>query len=287
VSQFYPSSSNLKVSFDELRQRARSALHRGDIAESERFLAKVLKQNKKDHGSYAIIAELHLSQNRIHEALLSYMRAVNLHPQSLAYKERFLEIAGRTLATGYSKPLADALVACLKTRELDCTKVTRFWLSLVKVAPRFEATFGLATRKSFDPSNRLFFEQLTDFRPLFTPLFLEGIKNLLVYDPLFEEFITHIRRHLLNDLGSERSKFTPGDHLTLAAALSHYAFFSDFLLSLTAEEESKIEALTNRIESETSAAKDASSIAVLACYRPLYGLANATEILENFTKPHP
>jgi SAM-dependent methyltransferase len=265
----------------------RSALLRGDIDEAERCLDAALKRNKQDHVCYALAAELRLSQNRAPEAIALYMRAVNICPEVRIYKERFLDLVGGSIATSYNKPIASALIACLRTRDLDCSKIVRFWKSLLQAEPRFHAAFGLEDRQSFDPSNIGFFESLTDFRPLFTPLFLEGLKKLLVYDPVFEELMCHIRRHLLNDLDSARKRFSADEHVALASALSHYAFRSDFVLDVTEEERQKTLELRRRIETGTDGATDAARIAMLACHQPLYCLANARDILANFNRPGP
>jgi len=265
----------------------RSALLRHAFEEADHCLAVALKRDKQDHVCYALAAELRIAQNRAPEAILCYARAVNIAPRIRIYKERFLDLAGASIATSYSKPLANALIACFKTREIDCSKIVRFWRSLMEAEPRFHAAYGLAGRQSFGPANGAFFEGLTDFRPLCMPLFLEGIKRLLVYDPVFEEFVTHVRRHLLKELDSARRKFAADDYVALASALSHYSFLSDFVLGVTEEERHTTQELRHRIETEVKTANDAAHVAVLACYQPLYELANAKDVLANFSKSGP
>ena len=70
------------------------------------------------------------------------------------------------------------------------------------------------------------------------------------------------------------------EQIVLASALSHYAFFTDFILEETEREQQCIGPLRRRIE--TGTASDEAAVALFACYRPLYMLGNANRILETF-----
>jgi hypothetical protein len=106
-------------------------------------------------------------------------------------------------------------------------------------------------------------------------------KSNVVCDMAFEEFVTDIRRHLLDQFSKEKEgRFPHERYIVLASALSHYVFFTDFILEETRHEQERIGALRWRIEAGT--AVTAAAIALLACYRPLYALSNADDILETF-----
>src|SRR6185503_11224154 len=156
----------------------------------------------QDHAALAAMSETELQRNNINEAFRWCMAAVNTAPHVYAYKKRFLDLAQSGVDVRYSDALANAVAACLRTPELSGLLTN--WSLLASAEPGFHSAYGLAQRKSFDPSNGAFFAALNDFRPLFSPLFLEGLRGHVICDPVFEEFITHIRRHLLNDLGSQR-----------------------------------------------------------------------------------
>ena len=275
----------LQSESENLRREAQRALEQGDTETAERCLAEALKRNAKDHSALALMAEIRLRQKNVNGAFSLYRDAVNAAPQVHWYKKRFLNLAGLGVAVSYSESLANALVACLRTPDL--ASLLENWSSLLLAEPSFHAAYGLANRQNFDPSNRAFFAGLADFRPLFSPLFLEGIKSNVVCSPVFEEFITQIRRHLLFDLGTARRRFTPDQVLALASALSHYALLTDFILDSTDDEKSRTDELRRRVETEDDAAKDTAAIAVLACYRPLYTLKNAEQILDNFKASGP
>ncbi len=264
---------------EKLRGMAEQAIKRGQADEAQRYLAQALRKRADDHAALATMAELRLADKDVLQAIFCYAHAIKARANIRSYKERFVDLAGSALAANYSADFASALVACFRTPDLDCTKASRFWWSLVVAEPDFHAAFSLAERRGFEPSNRAFFENLRDFGPLFSPLFLEGLRNLLPFDPLFEEFVTHIRRHLWSDLGV---RLTAEKHTTLACALSHYAFATDFILDVTSEERRRIGELRHRIESGEETAGDAASIALLACYEPLHTLTNEQQILERY-----
>lgn len=269
-----------KLQSEKLRRLAEDAIKHGRRDEAQHYLAQALARDERDHAALAMMAELRLAEEDVLQAIFCYAHAIDACPTSRPYKERFLDLASGALAANYSDVFANALIACFRTPALDCTQAGRFWVSLLVAEPRFHTAFGLKGRRSFDPSNRAFFEGLSAFQALFTPLFLEGLPRIVAYDPVFEEFVTHIRRHLLADLGTART-FSADELTTLACALSHYAFATEFVLATSEDESARVEALRRRIE-EGELASDAASIALLACYRPLHGLADAWELLERF-----
>src|SRR5215471_3087477 len=270
---------------DEKQKAARRALEAGDIAGAERSLAEILEENPADHVTLSLMAEFRLLAGDPEQAFKLYTRAVNAAPQVLEYKKRFISLAGLGLQLEYSEALANALIACLKTPGLST--LLESWTGLMLREPRFHSAYGLINRKSYDPSNRAAFANLTEFGPLFTPLFIEGIKANVVGDPVFEEFLTHIRRHLLDDFGDGHARFSPREFAILASALSQYAFLTDYILDADESERERIARLIQNVEASPPSLADGAKIALIACYQPLYGLKNARALLETFQSEHP
>jgi SAM-dependent methyltransferase len=269
---------------EKLHRQARAALAANDLAGAEHLIARALKKNAGDPGALALSGELRLRQNQPHEAFLFFLRAVNADPEVHTHKERFLELASIGFPMRFDDALASALVACLKTPDL--ASQLENWFGLMASEPRFHAAYGLANRRSFDPANRAFFASLTDFRPLLAPLFLEGIKTHLVCNPVFEEFLTHIRRHLLHDLDAANPRLPAQQMASLASAIAHYALYSEFILAVSDEEQTRTDALRKAVET-ADAARNACAVAVLACYLPLHALANARELLALYKDSEP
>ena len=260
-------STSVPVSSEVLRRHARRSLARGDLGKAERLLAEALDNAPNDHEALALMADLQLGSGRLADAFHLYVRAVNAAPDVHLYKERFLELAGRGLDLIHSDALEAAVVACLKTPEL--AGVLENWAVLLMANPRFRSIFGLTDRTA----------SALDVELLLRPLFLEGLKSNVVCDPSFEAFVTQVRSQLLDHFSNEGS-FAREEHFRLASALSHYAFFTDFILEETERERDRITELRRPIENGKRLNADA--IALLACYRPLYALANARDIFATF-----
>ncbi len=273
-------STTAEVTSEILRRQAEASLAEGNVEKAERALAEALTKAPNDHRALALMAELRLRNDRIGDAFDLYMRAVCASPGVHLYKERFLELAGRGLSVVHTEHLETAVAACLKTPDL--AGAVENWASLLMASPDFQAAYGLANRQPFDGANNSASFNLTDIRPLFRPLFLEGMKSSVVCDPVFEAFVTHVRRHVLDAFSAGDGRFLKEEYVVLASALSHYAFFTDFILEETESEKHRISELRRRIEAERESAGNAAAIAMFACYRPLYGLANSDEILETF-----
>ena len=269
-------STTAHVTSESLRRHAEASLAEGNFETAERSLAEALSRAPDDHKALALMAELRLRTDRIGDAFELYTRAVCASPGVHLYKERFLELAGNGLSVVHSEHLERAVAACLKTPDL--AGAVENWSSLLMASPGFQAAYGLAKRRPFDGASFDF----ADIEPLCRPLFLEGLKSNVVCDPVFEAFVTHLRRHLLDAFSAGDGRLPGEQHVVLASALSHYAFFTDFILEETEAERQRITALGRRIESDGATAGNAGAIAMFACYRPLDGLANSAEILETF-----
>jgi len=269
-----------QVTSEILCEQAKIALAQGDLEKADRCLAQALDQGRDDHSTLALMAEVRLRNEKVADAFALYVRAVNAAPGVHLYKERFLELAGRGLNVVHSEHLELAVVACLKTPDL--AGAVENWASLLKANPDFQASYGLANRQPFDGANQSFHFNVANFKQLLRPLFLEGMKSSVVCDPVFEEFVAHVRRHLLDEFSARQGRFPREEYVVLASALSHYAFFTDFILEETEFEQQRIGELGCRIEREREIASNAAAIAIFACYRPLYSLANSDDILETF-----
>jgi SAM-dependent methyltransferase len=219
-------------------------------------------------------AEISMARGDIETAFALYIQAVNVAPDIHLYKERFLELASRGLHVTHSNELETAVAACLKTPDL--AGAVENWAGLLMANPDFQATYGLDGRRAFDPARKP--TAVATIEPLLRPLFLQGMKSNVVCNPLFEEFITEVRRHLLDAF--LKNGGVSDHYLALASALSHYALFTDFILEESESEQHGIDALRRALETEST--RSAAAVVLVACYRPLCSLANADDLLRVF-----
>jgi ubiquinone/menaquinone biosynthesis C-methylase UbiE len=238
---------------------------------------EVLRREDNNPAAWALQAELYAVKGKISDAISSCARAICANPAALEYKQRFIELASGRTVTRYDELNEYALTECLKTPEsLDCQRINLLWSTHITCTPDFYATYGqaLVTMKLFDPANKEFFEKITNFKPLFSPCFLMGLRDIVVHTPLFEEFLTHIRKHLLQDHGLWK-KFTREEAVTLASALAQYIFNTDYILDCSKEELDKVQSIL--------LPDDAAAVALFACYTPLSALPNKEQLSEAFS----
>lgn len=257
---------------DAVHARAQAALRSGRFAEAEHLLRQALTANAADDFALALAAELRVAQQRLDDALLLYAQAVMARTDALPYKERFTELARGIRAADWDPVPADALLACLQTPELDCSRLSGFWYSLVIREPGFRAACDLTGLANFDPANEIALAALRDPAHLHSPLLLEGLKRLIVYEPVFEQFLVRLRRLLLENHGAAS--------IPLAAAIAHYAFHTDYIFEVSDAESARVGELRNRLSHSDLPAE--SGVAVFACYERLSRLPNATQIAARF-----
>lgn len=266
-----------KASNAALLSAAQSYIDRKQYEKAEQMALSVLKKDIQDAAALAMMGELSVLQNKVN--IVYYMMAIQQNPRELSYKERFIELGWKQQAETYQELTEFVLLECLRAgHAIDCTKLQMFWYSHLRLMPAFRQVCDLTGRQAFDPVNKDFFEKMSGFAPLLTPYFLLGLKYLVVSDALFEEFVTHLRKHLLEDF-EENKKFTLSEHASLAAALAHYSFHTDYIFEDTEAEKTKVAALKVRVEGGDNTA---ACVALLACYMPLYKLKNANDVAAAF-----
>lgn len=269
------------ASAENLRAMGEACLRNKSYDEAQEHFEQALELNPADHRTLALLGDLALWNKDVLQALGLYMLAVRENPAEKAYKERFAALATEvTMLTAFSAQVKATLLACLQTPDMDCANMQGLWyltfvadpafkpLYRLKLQGGFLASFSRSAETVFSPEQ---FDACRDYTPLLQPLFLLALEKLVVYALPFEAFLTRLRRALLDDLDAAQKKF--GDaFVPLAAALSHYCFYTEYIFDLSAAETQKIEALRARLE---SGGGDEMETAVYACYAPLHTLGAA------------
>ncbi|MDP2204747.1 MAG: methyltransferase domain-containing protein [Alphaproteobacteria bacterium] len=230
-------------------------------------LESSLALNPQDHGSLSLLAEMRVAENDITQAIGLYVLAIAAAPSVISHKENFLLLAGGTPFTKYNPQTADALVACLKTPEVECGGAQILWLSLFEKSPGIGKIYKnrmSGAMPAFDPSG---LKPGTDLSALDTPLFLEGLRRIAVHYPAFEQFLIQLRRQLLLAGPDKTSPL----HLRIAAALAHYCFYTEYIFDFDAEEQAAAEALRQAINGGDT---NIAALCLYACYAPLAALAD-------------
>lgn len=259
---------------------------RGDPVTAASCFHKALAVDEGDHASNAMLAEVCFAQKDARAFGYSAL-AIAAAPDEIRYKQRFIFMAQEVAFSNHNDVIENTIVECLKTPALDCAPLQQLWYNTLTLNPLYQSIYriqqhakpGLFARigklgstppamtvesvdTHFDAGH---FSGVPDFSPLLRPFFLLALEKIVIYSVPFEEFLTQLRRTLL--LQPER--MTPDARLSLAAALSHYCFNTEYIFPVTAEELQAVGKLDD----------SATAIALRACYAPLSSPAYAQKPL--------
>lgn len=230
----------------------------------------------------SLMAETLEEQGAVMEAVGYAVLAINTDNDNLPAKKQFLRLAGDMHFTHYNPNVESAILACLKTPDLEYGGANVLWGNALLVNPAFIALFTHVMRKRLLPWSKPF-DGITDFSPLLTPYFLLGVSQITVCFLPFERFMVNLRAFLLEQSSTGAPQLPAHDLLTLTAAMARYAFHADFILEISHKEQKQADMFRDKVLNGAASAQD---IAILGCYTPLYSLA-AADAVEDAYKSHP
>ncbi len=267
---------NLRI--DALQDMARKAIHARQYDDAGQYLDEALEINPRDAQTLALRGMTLFWQNDLQQAIGYSMLAVQYAPQEFRYKQGFIALAS-PVKLGQANPhFEKALIACCDDPRVDCTTAWSLWGSMLMTQPGFKEIFKVSEVGDIRSFDKEVFNSDVDFSPLLSPLFLKGLRRIVVYGRLFEDFLTALRAALIADLDRAEKIFLPEAHAALSVALSFYCFNTEYIFDVTEEEKSAAEKLRRQVETDENVSADASRVALCACYSPLYALANAQDI---------
>lgn len=235
-------------------------------------------------------------------------QAVLLQPHMPHHKENFLLCLGlfaqRLALEPQSKTVAQAVNLCLETPDLDLRDVKHIWLPIFSNDPVYSQFYRCFTSSRADGAPSLLdkmmspfggnsgkvyavfdaaqFDGQTDLAPLCTPFFLNGLRQLQIAHIGFEQFLTALRKRLLQSCPPASADAEA--HLALCAALAVYCWETEYIFNTSAEEDAAISTLRAKIESAQNITGMENEIALYACYAPLRQLKNADTLLATFER---
>lgn len=252
------------------RDMASICLLKGDVDQAIDWIDEALEIDIHDHAALAMLAGVYERNNEIAEAMGFLALAIAEKPDEQAYLDAFAIHAGKISFSQFNEPFANALLVCLQRSDINCARLQKPWHSLLSCHPDL---------KGFLDSGR--FDIDTMSAQALHPFFLAGLSRLLVYDMDFEKGLASLRSSLCAELQTEKKHWSSEDLIRLAAALSHYCFFTEYIFDET-EHESSWVALARERFLASPGAVTAEELAVFSCYDALGNLPNIQEL----AKPH-
>lgn len=240
-------------------------------------LCRLMPENLDEKANLALLYNLDSQRTKALETLAEIMRD---HPAEKKYKGLFLSIMGPILLQGHNPLLKQALQSSFDNiYEANLAKAYPVWINLIINDPQcsdMKRTERLLTQDDFDQWTKS--NKPEDCNFLADPFFLDGLRLLIICDPVLEKFLTRMRRWLcLNamQLAAEKrlEKFMP-----FLCALGEQSFFNEYIYAQTDEEISVIHQLIDQIrqQRETGLLSD-QAYALVACYNPLIEAFPAAE----------
>jgi ubiquinone/menaquinone biosynthesis C-methylase UbiE len=241
----------------EIYAQAQKLFAKKDFDGALDALDAILEKNAADAVALALAGDIYAASGDVQQAMGHYGLAVQAAPGNVDYKRQFIHIAGKMAFAQHNPAIEEILCLCLKTPEIECAHAHVLWYSLIRSHPQF-----LALLKN--P-----FEKPVDISFLLQPIFLLGIKRIVICNMEFEGFMTALRRFLLEQGG-------PG---ALIEAVARYCFNTDYIFNRTEAEEKKIADLHLELENNPAARQDVVKTGIYACYEPFYKLKIAKDLV--------
>jgi len=251
------------------RDRAALCLLDNDIDRAEEWLEKALEEDEKDHAALGMMADICMLRGEFQEALGLLVLAIAEKADEKAYLFSFVLCASklRFSFTHFNAAMAHALEACLAHPEISSPPLWRFWHALLTCHPEVSAL--VAPDVAYDSREKAALAE--------HPFFLAGIKKLLVFDVGFERSLTVLRAALRRDLTADSPFWRKEGFLSIAAALSAYCFYTEYIFDTTDEEDVWVGAMRERLSQNPSSVRT-EEIALFSCYEDLGGISAADEL---------
>lgn len=249
-------------------------------------LDAVLAQNADNAPALALLAEIDAARNDLWNALKKTAQAMRLDIGNMDYKKQFLRFGRNIERVTFDADIDQAVLTCLQTPDLDFAGANVLWGSMLLQRPSFRLLLahvywrGIFARK-FLPLKTNPFASIKNFALLLEPYFLLGIRKNVANQLIFEQLMVFLRSFLLDEATAAQPKMTAEDYLTLTAAVAQYAFHTDYILETSPAEQAKVDALQQKLETAIEAAPI--TVALVACYTPLYRLRNAAALAKQFS----
>lgn len=211
-------------------------------------------------------------------AVMYCAKAVQAEPDHAEYVQTFAGAIKGMAIKVFDPDLKEAVTIALASPHADPQIFAEMWYRLLLLDPGFHRVMELAAHKDY-ATFKSAFAGLAAGPSLADPLFLAGLRRLVLPSIVLERFLTHLRRALAED----GNGLADEDVTALAAALGHYCFYTGYIFELTGGEEESIAALRTRIDQAGNLSSCRKDIALLSCYEPLHAHPRAADIRDAFT----
>ncbi len=206
-------------------------------------------------------------------ALHVLAQLIEEYPAEPRYRGVFSNLCGSSNLAQTNPLLKNALQSCFENiYQCNLYKVFPLWLRLILTDP-FCIDLHTAQRLESAEEFDLFLEKTTPSKISFVnyPLFLDGLRLLIVTELTMERILMNMRRWLCLNAPRLAADGRLQGYENFICALGEQLFFNEYIYSQTAEETQAIDYLVSAIRaSQDTGLSRLQSYALVSCYRPLH-----------------
>jgi ubiquinone/menaquinone biosynthesis C-methylase UbiE len=252
---------------------------KGDLQSAVFAYEKAIEENAQNHRAYAGLGKaLELNQQKL-EAIECFGLAIEYAPEEIAYKESLLDLIRNFQIKKFNPKLKELIIDCLKTEGLDCSNIGMIWHSHLKLDASFAPLYKATHQKTFAYFKKVMLKAKNP-QAFMDPYFILGLSKALVFNLDYERFLTGLRHMLLDSLNDDGLPLEEAQLIKIAASLSNYCFFTEYVFATSEEETQKADELQKQVETGEASYLTPLNLAVLACYKPLSQFKN-TDALQS------
>lgn len=267
-----------------LLERAEKHHADGELQQAVDILEDLISADPKNDAACRLMTDILLEAGQSVEAIGYAAMAVHADPDEIVNKEKFAGLSQHAVFTRHNPAIEETVMICLKTPELmNVNNLQVIWLRFLKLKSEYKKLYKVANVSGRAAFNAKAFERAQDYSPLLDDFMIHALRRMTVFDIVFESFVTHVRRFLLDQIEADKPVFEMKDYVKLASAVAIYAWRTDYVLDVTEEEHKKVATLHLKLENAgDDLAEYPDACAVLAAYQPLHLLDNADAVVDAF-----
>ncbi len=263
------------VSFNQ----AKELLEQGQYIEAVKALIVCIDNDRTNHEAFCLLGDVYIAAGQNMQAVENYGQAVMLSPEERRYKQKLVDSAAGLTFKKINPNLKGVLIECFDSDDVHISRCGNLWLSIISTDPQLKPFYSLSKHKSYGAFKKAM-DAFSLCDALIEPLFLIGLGKFYVPKSDFERWVTHLRRYFLDVITQGRIVFSDAEDTELmACALLKHHYFTDYISSVSEEEQAAVACFKKEILSGDQ--PELSKLAILGCYKPLCLLDNAKDIAKN------
>lgn len=231
-------------------------------------LCRLFPQDMDEKANHALLLNM---KGEKEKSLLMFADLMNSDPENKTYKAVFFTACANTMFQKFEPSIKRALQACFENiYESNLIKVYTPWISTVVNDPScsgIRKAERIITEDGF--SEWIANASSEDLNFLNERFFLDGLRLLILPDPLLETFLKRLRKWLCLNFDTLKNKGKIKEFELFLYALSEQCFFNEYVFSL---EDNEREVIKEKIENIKKYPEASTSLdyALVGCYQSLF-----------------